>query len=151
MCRQVWANSQDTQLIEVLLNLCVHQLDRRMTLLIVNNVWKNPHIADNMRQHTLSRIRLCQDFLYQIAPVGEGSWRIRDCRMGHFACSCLWDGQRNKSEDQEIATTKIMYAQSGLFWPILLIFIIFGYFLKFLSLAEHLGIEYGNGICRGRH
>ena len=33
----------------------------------------------------------------------------------------------------------------GRFW---LLFIIFGYFLKFLSLAERLEIEYGNDICR---
>ena len=48
MFRQVLSKSQDTKLIEILLNLCGHELDYKIWLLIVNNVWKKSHIVDNV-------------------------------------------------------------------------------------------------------
>ena len=40
MYRQVLSKSWDTKLIEILLNFCGRQLDYKISMLIVNNVWK---------------------------------------------------------------------------------------------------------------
>ena len=47
MC-QVLFKSRDTKLIKILLDLCGHQLDYKISLLIINNVWEKSHIVDNV-------------------------------------------------------------------------------------------------------